>query len=160
MLQADDRNMVAVARLRVRVIAALDTQVQDAVWTGQIRDEVGVFALLEPIGVQEATLDQIVSASPARSRCWAICGGSPREPVRASILASLPDSTPNEITDMGIIISARSSERPGRACGIACIRMIRRSSRAGAIDEREGASAPREKPLMAMDRLKIRRETR
>jgi len=94
---------VAVSAIRVRVIAALDTLVQDAVVTGHDRDEVGVLLFLNPSAVQEATPDRIRQRIASALTLLGNDGGSSTRPVRALIMAEPPSIDANEITDKGYI---------------------------------------------------------
>jgi feruloyl-CoA synthase len=102
---------VAVGAVRVRVIAALDPLVQDAVVTGHDRDEVGVMLFLNPSAVQEMTPNQIRERIADALTLLANDGGSSTHPVRALVLTEPPSIDDNEITDKGYINQRAVIER-------------------------------------------------
>jgi feruloyl-CoA synthase len=93
---------VHVGALRVRLIAAGDPVIQDAVITGHDRNEVGALLFLSPAARDlgpGAVRGRIVAALKA----LAAEGGSSTHPARALILAEPPSIDAGEITDKGYI---------------------------------------------------------
>jgi len=93
---------VHVGTVRVKLIAACNPLVQDAVITGHDRGEVGAMVFLSPAvkGVPrsdiEAKIRDALSALSAE-------GGSSMHPTRALILEEPPSIDANEITDKGYV---------------------------------------------------------
>src|SRR5688572_31903817 len=89
---------VNVGAVRVRLIAAADPLVQDAVITGHDRDELGALLFLSP-----ATKD--LPSETVRERLSAVLktlakeGGSSSHPVRLMVMSEPPSIDANEITD-------------------------------------------------------------
>jgi feruloyl-CoA synthase len=96
--------------IRVKLIAAADPLIQDAIITGHDRDEVGALVFLSP-----ATQD--MSQPAVRSRLSAILqklaseGGSSTYPARLLVMAEPPSIDANEITDKGYINQRAVLER-------------------------------------------------
>ena len=101
---------VNVGAVRVKLIAAADPLIQDAVITGQDRDEVGALVFLTP-----ATTD--MSQPAVRSRLSAALqklaqdGGTSTYPARMLIMHEPPSIDANEITDKGYINQRAVLER-------------------------------------------------
>jgi feruloyl-CoA synthase len=91
---------VNVGAVRVRLIAAADPLIQDAVITGQDRNEVGALVFLSP-----ATKDMPQAAVTSRLsgvlKKLAEDGGSSTYPARLLIMNEPPSIDANEITDKG-----------------------------------------------------------
>ena len=118
---------VSVGALRVKLIAACDPLVQDAVITGHDRAEPGALLFLNPIAARGLCADAPADAGPAwfaarpavraedrrrRSRGMAAeAAGSSMHPARALVLAEPPSIDANEITDKGYINQRAVLER-------------------------------------------------
>jgi feruloyl-CoA synthase len=101
---------VNVGMVRVRLIAAADPIVQDAVITGHDRAEVGALVFLSA-AAKEMRQDEIRSKlSQALSRLKTE-GGSSMHPVRLLVLAEPPSIDANEITDKGYMNQRAVLER-------------------------------------------------
>ena len=109
---------VSVGALRVKLIAACDPLVQDAVITGHGRAEPGALLFLNPIAARSLCPDAPADASPAwfaaqaavrakvaagLARLAAEAAGSSMHPARALVLAEPASIDANEITDKGYI---------------------------------------------------------
>ncbi|MGH8675361.1 MAG: feruloyl-CoA synthase, partial [Burkholderiales bacterium] len=94
---------VHVGAVRVRLIAAANPVVQDAVLTGQDRDEVGALVFLNPATTKDLRADAVRGHIAAALRALAEEGGSSTHPTRALIVAEPPSIDANEITDKGYI---------------------------------------------------------
>ena len=109
---------VSVGALRVRLIAACDPLVQDAVITGHDRAEPGALVFLNPVAARALCPDAPVDASPAvlaarsevrgkiaaaLARLAAESAGSSMHPARVLVAAEPPSIDANEITDKGYI---------------------------------------------------------
>jgi feruloyl-CoA synthase len=93
---------VHVGTVRVKLIDAGKPFIQDAVITGQDRDEVGALVFLSPAArdlAPEALRAQLAGALAA----LAAEGGSSTHPVRLLVLEEPPSIDANEITDKGYI---------------------------------------------------------
>ena len=98
--------------LRVRLIAAGNPVIQDAVITGHDRDEVGALVFLSPAARDLATRRDARRASPRRLRALAAeGGGSSTHPARALVMHEPPSIDANEITDKGYINQRAVLER-------------------------------------------------
>jgi feruloyl-CoA synthase len=101
---------VSAGAVRVRLIAAADPLIQDAVITGHDRDQVGALVFLSP-----ATKDMSLAAM--RSRLAGILetlaqeGGSSTYPARLLVMNEPPSIDANEITDKGYINQRAVLER-------------------------------------------------
>ena len=109
---------VSVGALRVKLIAACDPLVQDAVITGHDRAEPGALLFLNPIAARSLCPDAPADATPAwfaaqaavrakiaagLARLAAEAAGSSMHPARALVLAEPASIDANEITDKGYI---------------------------------------------------------
>ena len=97
--------------VRVRLIAAGNPVIQDAVITGHDRDEVGALVFLSPAGQglpPEAARARIAEALRTLA---AEGGGSSTRPARALILAEAPSIDSGEITDKGYLNQRAVLER-------------------------------------------------
>src|SRR5688572_13201723 len=96
--------------VRVKLIAAADPLIQDAVITGHDRDEVGALVFLNP-----ATKD--MSYAAVRSRLSGVLaqlaqqGGSSTYPARLLVMSEPPSIDANEITDKGYMNQRAVLER-------------------------------------------------
>jgi len=101
---------VHVGAVRVKLIAAGNPVVQDAVITGHDRDEVGALVFPSPAAkdlAPEALRAQIAAAL----KTLAADGGSSMHPTRALVTADPPSIDANEITDKGYINQRAVLER-------------------------------------------------
>ena len=101
---------VHVGAVRVKLIAAGNPLIQDAVITGHDRDEVGALVFLSPAAKDlapealRAKLSAALRALAAEGRGW-------MHPTRALITAEPPSIDANEITDKGYINQRAVLER-------------------------------------------------
>jgi len=102
---------VSAGAVRVRLIAAADPLIQDAVITGHDRDEVGALVFLNP-----TTKD--MSFQAVRSRLASVLntmaqagGGSSTYPTRLLLMTEAPSIDANEITDKGYMNQRAVLER-------------------------------------------------
>jgi feruloyl-CoA synthase len=99
---------VNVGAVRVKLIAAADPLIQDAIITGHDRDEVGALVFLSP-----AAKDPVSAREKIREalRKLAAEGGSSTHPVRALVMSEPPSIDANEITDKGYMNQRAVLER-------------------------------------------------
>ena len=106
---------VHVGATRVKLIAAGDPLVQDAVLTGHERSEVGALVFLNAAAVKARGLDDAGVREHLRralDRLVAETGaGSSTHPVRALVMSEPPSIDANEITDKGYINQRAVLER-------------------------------------------------
>jgi len=102
---------VSAGAVRIRLIAAADPLIQDAVITGHDRDEVGALVFLNP-----TTKD--MSFQAVRSRLASVLktmaqagGGSSTFPARLLVMTEAPSIDANEITDKGYMNQRAVLER-------------------------------------------------
>ena len=101
---------VHVGALRVKLIAAGDPLIQDAVITGHDRDEIGALVFLSPAakelgpGELENSLQQITEELMAKSR-------SSTRIARLMVMSEPPSIDANEITDKGYMNQRAVLER-------------------------------------------------
>lgn len=94
---------VSVGSVRVRLIAACNPIVQDAVIAGHDRDEIGALVFLSP-AAQGLTPEAIREKLAAGLRALAADGGgSSTRPARLLVMREPPSIDANEITDKGYI---------------------------------------------------------
>jgi feruloyl-CoA synthase len=105
---------VHVGAVRVKLIAACDPLVQDAVITGHDREEMGALVFVNPAAANALGLD----TAGIRSRLQAALGklhaestGSSTAPVRLLVLDEPPSIDANEITDKGYLNQRAVLER-------------------------------------------------
>jgi len=102
---------VHVGALRVKLIAAANPLVQDAVITGHDRDEIGALLFLNPAATSglapEALRERLLQAL----RGLAQDSGSSTHPVRLLPMSEPPSIDANEITDKGYINQRLALER-------------------------------------------------
>jgi feruloyl-CoA synthase len=101
---------VNVGALRVKLIAAADPLIQDAVITGHDRDEVGALVFLSP-ATKDMSQSAVQSRLSAALQKLAQDGGSSTYPARMLILHEPPSIDANEITDKGYINQRAVLER-------------------------------------------------
>jgi feruloyl-CoA synthase len=94
---------VHVGAVRVRLIAAANPVVQDAVLTGHDRDEVGALVFLNPATTKDMSAEAVRARVAAALRTMSADGGSSTHPTRALIMAEPASIDANEITDKGYI---------------------------------------------------------
>jgi feruloyl-CoA synthase len=96
---------VHVGAVRVKLIAAGDPVIQDAVITGHDRNEVGALVFLNPAAAKDMSGEAIrAKLADAVRRLAAETGaGSSTHPVRAMVMTEPPSIDANEITDKGYI---------------------------------------------------------
>jgi feruloyl-CoA synthase len=92
--------------VRVRLIAAADPLIQDAVITGHDRDQVGALVFLSPAAKDVPDLRQRLSAALKSME-----GGSSTYPARLLIMGEPPSIDANEITDKGYMNQRAVLER-------------------------------------------------
>src|SRR5438128_2352853 len=99
---------VHVGAVRVRLIAAADPLIQDAVITGHDRNEIGALVFLSPAPKGAADLgDRLAGAL----RKLAELGGSSTHPRRLLVMSEPPSIDANEITDKGYMNQRAVLER-------------------------------------------------
>jgi len=101
---------VHVGALRVKLIAAGDPVIQDAVITGLDRNEVGALLFLSP-AAKDLGPDAVRARIVAALKALAAEGGSSTHPTRALVLAEPPSIDAGEITDKGYINQRAVLER-------------------------------------------------
>ncbi|MEO8717275.1 MAG: feruloyl-CoA synthase [Burkholderiales bacterium] len=101
---------VHVGAVRVKLIAAGNPVIQDAVITGHDRDEVGALVFLSPAATDLAPKALRAKIAGALASLAAE-GGSSTHPVRALLMADPPSIDANEITDKGYINQRAVLER-------------------------------------------------
>jgi feruloyl-CoA synthase len=90
--------------IRVRLIAAANPVIQDAVITGHDRDEVGALVFLNPAATRELSPDAVrQTLRRALARLAAEPGGSSTHPGRLLVATEPPSIDANEITDKGYL---------------------------------------------------------
>jgi feruloyl-CoA synthase len=101
---------VHVGAVRVKLIAAADPLIQDAVITGHDRSEVGALVFLNP-GTKEMSQPALNSRLSAALHKLAGEGGSSMYPVRLLVMTEPPSIDANEITDKGYMNQRAVLER-------------------------------------------------
>ncbi|MGH8676353.1 MAG: feruloyl-CoA synthase, partial [Burkholderiales bacterium] len=94
---------VHVGAVRVKLIAAANPVIQDAVLTGQDRDEVGALVFLNPATTKDLSAGAIRARIAAALLAMSAEGGSSTHPTRALVVTEPPSIDANEITDKGYI---------------------------------------------------------
>ena len=106
---------VHVGAARVKLIAAGDPLIQDAVITGQGRAEVGALVFLNAAAVKARGLDEAGVREHLRTAMRKLAAetgsGSSTHPVRALVVGEPPSIDANEITDKGYINQRAVLER-------------------------------------------------
>ena len=100
---------VHVGAIRVKLIAAGNPLIQDAVITGHDRDEIGALVFLNPALAKDAV--EVRSKLVQALQELAKDGGSSRHPTRLLVMAEPPQIDANEITDKGYINQRAVLER-------------------------------------------------
>jgi feruloyl-CoA synthase len=93
---------VHVGAVRVKLIAAGNPVIQDAVITGHDRDEVGALVFLSP-AAKDLAPEDVRARIAAALKALAAEGGSSTHPTRALVLAEPASIDANEITDKGYL---------------------------------------------------------
>jgi len=99
---------VHVGALRVKLIAAADPLIQDAVITGHDRQEIGALVLLSAAAKDRSDVRERLQAALGK---LAAEGGSSMHPRRLLIMTEPPSIDANEITDKGYINQRAVLER-------------------------------------------------
>jgi len=89
--------------VRVKLIAAGNPVIQDAVITGHDRDEVGALLFLNPVATKDLPPEAVRTRIAQALRNLVTEGGSSTHPTRALIALEPPSIDANEITDKGYI---------------------------------------------------------
>jgi feruloyl-CoA synthase len=97
--------------VRVKLIAAADPLVQDAVITGHERNEVGALVFLNPGAARELSAEALRERLGAALRKLAQESGSSTYPARLLVMTEPPSIDANEITDKGYINQRALLER-------------------------------------------------
>lgn len=101
---------VHVGAVRMRLIAAADPLIQDAVITGHDRNEVGALVFLSP-GTKDISHAALVSRLSGVLQQLAGSGGSSTYPTRLLVMTEPPSIDANEITDKGYMNQRAVLER-------------------------------------------------
>jgi feruloyl-CoA synthase len=96
--------------VRVKLIAAGNPVIQDAVITGHDRNEVGALVFLSP-ATKDLAPETVRARIAAALQALAAEGGSSMHPVRALVLEEPPSIDAGEITDKGYINQRAVLER-------------------------------------------------
>jgi len=99
---------VHVGALRVKLIAAADPLIQDAVITGHDRQEIGALVFLSAAAKDRSDVRERLQAALGK---LAAEGGSSMHPRRLLIMTEPPSIDANEITDKGYINQRAVLER-------------------------------------------------
>lgn len=102
---------VHVGAVRVKLIAAADPLVQDAVITGHDRDEMGALLFLNPAATRDMAAEELRRRLAAVLAAMMKEGGSSMHPGRALIMTEPPSIDAGEITDKGYINQRAVLER-------------------------------------------------
>jgi feruloyl-CoA synthase len=103
---------VSVGAVRVRLIAAADPLIQDAIIAGHDRDEIGALVFLNPNAVKELAPAEIkAKLSSALEKLAQEGGGSAATPKRLLVMTEPPSIDANEITDKGYMNQRAVLER-------------------------------------------------
>jgi feruloyl-CoA synthase len=101
---------VHVGAVRMKLIAAADPLIQDAVITGHDRDEVGALVFLSP-GTKDMSHAALADRLSGVLRKLAQEGGSSTYPARLLVMTEPPSIDANEITDKGYMNQRAMLER-------------------------------------------------
>ncbi len=96
--------------VRVKLIAAGDPLIQDAVITGHDRNEIGALVFLSP-STKDLPVEEIRHRLSKALQALSKDGGSSTHPVRLLIMSEPPSIDANEITDKGYINQRAVLER-------------------------------------------------
>jgi len=101
---------VSAGSVRVKLIAAADPLIQDAVITGHDRNEIGALAFLSP-AAKDLKPDELRNRIASALKKLAQEGGSSTHPTRVLIMTEPPSIDANEITDKGYMNQRAVLER-------------------------------------------------
>ena len=102
---------VHVGAVRVKLIAAGNPLIQDAVITGHDRDEIGALVFLNPAAAKDVSQEEIRKKLASALTLLAKEAGSSTHPTRLLVMAEPPSIDGNEITDKGYINQRAVLER-------------------------------------------------
>ena len=104
---------VHVGAVRVKLIAAGDPVIQDAVITGHDRNEIGALVFLNPAAAKDLSAEAVRAriADALRKLAAETGAGSSTHPVRAMVMTDPPSIDANEITDKGYMNQRAVLER-------------------------------------------------
>jgi feruloyl-CoA synthase len=97
--------------VRVKLIAAGNPVIQDAVITGHDRDTVGALVFLNPAAVKEISQDEILKKLKEALQSLSAESGSSTHPVRLLVMSEPPQIDAGEITDKGYLNQRAVLER-------------------------------------------------
>jgi feruloyl-CoA synthase len=101
---------VSVGAVRVKLIAAADPLIQDAVITGHDRSEIGALVFLSP-AAKDLKSDELRKRISSALKKLAQEGGSSTHPTRVLVMSEPPSIDANEITDKGYMNQRAVLER-------------------------------------------------
>src|SRR5258708_25892949 len=101
---------VHVGAVRVKLIAAGDPLIQDAVITGHDRNEIGALVFLSP-ATKDFSFEKIQERLSAVLKTLSKESGSSTHPVRLMVMSEPPSIDANEITDKGYMNQRAVLER-------------------------------------------------
>jgi feruloyl-CoA synthase len=101
---------VNVGAVRMKLIAAADPLIQDAVVTGHDRNEIGALVFLSP-AAKDLKPDELASRLSSALKQLALEGGSSTHPGRLLVMTEPPSIDANEITDKGYMNQRAVLER-------------------------------------------------
>ncbi|HKI65556.1 MAG TPA: feruloyl-CoA synthase [Burkholderiales bacterium] len=102
---------VHVGAVRVKLIAAANPLLQDAVITGHDRDEIGALVFLNPAAAADLAPEALRERLAQALRALAQDAGSSTRPVRLLTMSEPPSIDANEITDKGYMNQRAVLER-------------------------------------------------
>jgi feruloyl-CoA synthase len=102
---------VHVGLVRVKLIAAGNPLIQDAVITGHDRDEVGALVFLNPSAIKDLSSEKVREKLAAALKTLSSEPGSSTHPVRLLAMSEPPQIDAGEITDKGYINQRAVLER-------------------------------------------------
>jgi feruloyl-CoA synthase len=102
---------VHVGALRVKLIAAGDPLIQDAVITGHDRNEIGALLFLNPAAARNMDSNAIGAKLMQALKTLFLEGGTSMHPKRLLVMTEPPSIDANEITDKGYINQRAVLER-------------------------------------------------
>jgi feruloyl-CoA synthase len=97
--------------IRVKLIAAGNPLIQDAVITGHDRDEIGALVFLNPGAIKDLANEKIKEKLSESLRILSREGGSSTHPTRLLVMSEPPQIDAGEITDKGYINQRAVLER-------------------------------------------------
>jgi feruloyl-CoA synthase len=102
---------VHVGALRVKLIAAAESLIQDAVITGHDRNEIGALVFLNPTIANDLSPELMRSKLSEALKRLSHEGGSSTHPTRLMVMSEPPSIDANEITDKGYMNQRAVLER-------------------------------------------------